>query len=180
MRLRRHGSPFAGKFAEPGAARPIALKSEIPEHERDVLSGAEQRISRMMYVFAAGGVLAVWTWSGWTWGAGFSLGAILSILNFYWLKSAVTVISDAFLHPSGAGLQDASERRHSQPRKWVAVLRFIFRYALIGIVGYGIFLSSAISLMAFLGGLFVPVAALMAEAAYQVFEVIFGANRNVQ
>lgn len=56
--------------------------------------------------------------------------------------------------------------------------RFIFRYALLGLAGYAIFLSSAISLKAFLLGLFVFVAGLMAEAVYQTFEATFGTNRD--
>jgi hypothetical protein len=47
--------------------------------------------------------------------------------------------------------------------------RFVFRYALIGLVGYAIFKSSLVSLGAFFLGLFLFIAAILAEIGYQVY-----------
>jgi hypothetical protein len=44
----------------------------------------------------------------------------------------------------------------------------MLRYALLGLSGYVIFLSSLVSLGAFLAGLFVLVGGLMVEAGYEV------------
>jgi hypothetical protein len=45
------------------------------------------------------------------------------------------------------------------------------------LAGYAIFLDSVISLTAFLAGLFISLAALMVEAAYQVFHGFSSSSR---
>jgi len=47
--------------------------------------------------------------------------------------------------------------------------RFVLRYALIGLAGYAIFVSSLVSLGAFFLGLFLFIAAILAEVAYQIY-----------
>jgi hypothetical protein len=47
------------------------------------------------------------------------------------------------------------------------VLRFVVRYGLVGAAAYAIFKSSSLAFRGFLWGLCVPVAALMAEAAWE-------------
>ena len=173
-------SPFSGKLPEPEPVVSVALRTEIPAAERALLAGADRRIILTMVVLGVAGALAMWLWKGRRWSAGFALGATLSLLNFQWLRSAVDVITEAMAPPAANSTsaspapQDATQ---SRPSRAGAIARFVFRYALIGLAGYAIFLSSAISLTAFLSGLFVSVAALMAEAVYQVVQEIHGSNR---
>jgi len=42
---------------------------------------AQARIAKAMFAISAGGIIAAWAWRGWTFGAGFALGAMASWLN---------------------------------------------------------------------------------------------------
>ena len=132
--------------------------SEIPEAEKRLLAGVEGRIARAMAVLALAGGVGFWLWRGGSWAAGFGIGAFLSALNFLWMKNAVNLLADAV----------SSDRQPAKPHSGT-VARFVLRYALIGVAGYAIFRSSAISLEAFFAGLFVAIGAILAEAAYQVY-----------
>lgn len=159
-------SPFAGEPPTRDLAEAIARRTPIPRQELALIEGYERRIRRAMWWLSAVGIAAFWVWRGWSWAAGFAAGAILSGLNFHWIKSAVNVITDAVTSQARATAQEGSPPPKTS--QGYAIARFIFRYALIGLVGYTIFLSSVVSLTAFLAGLFLAIAALMAEAAYQV------------
>jgi hypothetical protein len=132
--------------------------SEIPEAEQTLLAGVEGRIARAMAVLTLAGGAGFWLWRGWHWAAGFAVGAALSALNFLWMKNAVSMLAEA------ATSDPQPKRSHSG-----TVARFVLRYALIGLAGYAIFHSSAISLEAFFAGLFVAMGAILAEAVYQVY-----------
>jgi hypothetical protein len=114
-------------------------------------------------VLAVAGVLVAWLWHGISWAAGFALGAVLSALSFWWMKGGVHALADlavAQQDPEGGSKPQGGSG---------AIARFVLRYALIGLAGYAIFRSSALSLAAFFAGLFVAVAAILVEIAYQIF-----------
>lgn len=163
----------------------------IPAAEAKLLAGTERRIQRAMWVLGALGTALCWLWRGWGWGAGFAIGAFLSALNFRWMKSAVHALADAASEPfsssatgsatgpaflpgnAASTTEEVSEQtapataRDRRPRGvWG---RFVFRYALIGLAGYAIFKSSFVSLGAFFLGLFLFIAAILAEIVYQVY-----------
>lgn len=135
--------------------------SEIPAEERKLLAGVERRIGRAMWVLGIAGLLACGLWRGSSWAAGFAIGAILSALNFFWMKSAISALADAVSSPP--------QPHRPKARSAGAVARFVLRYALIALAGYVIFRSSAMSLSAFFVGLFLAIAALLAEIAYEVY-----------
>ena len=139
---------------EGGAIEP----QEIPAAERELLAGAERRIARIMWVLGVAGTGLCGFWGGWRWAAGFAIGAVLSALNFHWMKTAVSAVAEAASSPTPP----------ANPRRGV-VARFVLRYALIGLAGYVIFKSSLISLGAFFLGLFLVIAAILAEIACQVY-----------
>jgi len=113
------------------------------------------RIGKAMVAIAAAGLIAAWIWRGWTYGAGFALGAAASWLNFRWLKQIVDALGD------------------SRPtRKRVAVLAGL-RYALLGGGSYVILRYSPVSLLAAMVGLFVSVAAVIVEIC---FELVYARN----
>jgi hypothetical protein len=132
--------------------------SEVPEGEQRLLAGVEGRIARAMAVLAVAGGAGFWVWRGGSWAAGFLIGAVVSGLNFLWMKNAVSLLADSVApgRPPARGQSGT-------------VARFVLRYALIAAAGYAIFHSSAISLEAFFAGLFVAVGAILAEAAYQIY-----------
>lgn len=116
---------------------------------------AHARIAKAMFALAAGGLIASFAWRGWTWGAGFALGAALSWLNFRWLNQIVETLGQ------------------SRPtRKRMAVLAGL-RYALLGGGAYVILRYSSVSLTAALLGLFIAVAAVIVEI---FFELVYARN----
>ncbi|MBZ5614051.1 MAG: ATP synthase subunit I [Acidobacteriia bacterium] len=90
----------------------------------------------------------------WAGAVGFAFGAVVSYVNFRSLKLGVE------------GLADRIVNRSSREKGGKIVLRFLVRYGLVGAVAYAIFKSSSLAFRGFLWGLCVPVAALMAEAAW--------------
>lgn len=115
--------------------------------------GALGRIQRIMLVLGpalALGALLVFPWRV---AAGFLVGSAVSYMNFVWLKRAVIGLLDRV---AGGGAPQSG---------WSIVLRLLARYAVIGVLAYVIFIRSDASLYGFLAGLFLPVAAMMCEAA---------------
>jgi hypothetical protein len=108
------------------------------------------RIGKAMVAIAAVGLLVASVWRGWTYGAGFALGAAVSWLNFRWLKQIVDALGSA--RPT---------------RKRVAILAGL-RYALLAGGSYVILQYSSINLMAAMVGLFVSVAAVIIEICYEL------------
>ncbi len=122
----------------------------ISAEEQQFLDAATARLYRWMAAIGVAGAVAVLIWRGPRWGGGFAAGAALSVLNFHWLKGSVDAL---------AGV---SARRNT------VVARFLLRYALLIAAGYAIFASSVLNIWAFLAGLFVFVAGVLAEIAYEL------------
>jgi hypothetical protein len=139
----------------------------IPPAEESLLAGVEPRIFRITMMLGVAGTAAFWLWRGAGWAGGFAIGAALSGLSFYWMKSAVSRLSELAAAPAPSDNEGANPR--PRPGSGGTVFRFVLRYALIGVIGYVIFRSSVLSLEAFFAGLFVGVAAVLVEIGYQVW-----------
>jgi hypothetical protein len=119
-------------------------------------SGAIRRITNLILVL---GVLALplpWIRAGWRAGIGWSLGAAVSYVNFRSLTGAVEGLADRI---TVAGKRETGRK---------IVGKFLFRYILFGAAAYVIFKYSEGMLHWALAGLFLPVAATMCEAAYEL------------
>ena len=112
--------------------------------------GALERIAKSAFAIAAGGLIVVTFLRGWTWGAGFAIGAIASWLNFRLLKQIV----------------DALGQKRPVRKRLVAMAGL--RYALLGGGAYVIMGFSSISWIATLIGLFVAVAAVIVEICFEL------------
>lgn len=134
--------------AEPFATDP---KSEA------FYSGALDRIPRFMVVLAVGLNAAAWWRYGWRVALGFACGSAVAYLNFYWLKRVVIALADR-----------ATQSGQTQSSQGV-VLRFLLRYVLMALGAYVIFTVSRASLYGLFAGLFLPVAAIACEAAYELW-----------
>jgi len=179
--------------------------SEISDCERKLLSGAERRMTLGMWILGGAAIGLCWLWQGWRWGVGFALGAILSAVNFHWLKSAATAVADLAAAQgekdpeTGVREQETGNRaspelvdgeqagepgqpwetggtprpavtdRSRSPKPVRMAIRLALRYVLIGVAAYVIFKSSLISLRAFFLGLFLFIAAVLAEIMYEVY-----------
>lgn len=87
-------------------------------------------------------------------GISFLAGALIAILNFYWLALTVRAFGAKAIASSG----------RSGPAG--VVVRSIFRYVLIALAAYVIFRSSE-SLYGLFAGLSLPVAAILVEAGIE-------------
>jgi hypothetical protein len=105
---------------------------------------AYARIVKIFWALAVGGAAAAFVFRGWTWGAGFALGAAISGLNFRLWKR----VTEALGSPP--------------PRARWAVI-WGLRYLLLAGGAYVIFRFTPISVPAALAGLFVAVAAVIVE-----------------
>lgn len=117
--------------------------------DEQFLDLAVARITKVMFAFAAAGVVAALLWRGLAWGAGFALGSLVSWLNFRWLKQLVYTLG--------------SDR--ARPRRAV---KLGFRYLLLGGGAYVILKYSLVSQPAALAGLFVSVAAVIVEILFEL------------
>lgn len=101
-------------------------------------------------------IAALWMFGRFT-ALGFLLGCVIAYLNFHWLKSGISGLADRVTNSgkrqSGKGI----------------IARFLLRYALLGIAAYAILTSFPASLRGLFAGLFLPVAAIVCEAAYETY-----------
>lgn len=132
----------------------------IPDVQADpgeqFYSGAIDRIRRITLVLGAVSTVAVWAVYGTAIGIGFLIGCVISYVNFHWLKRAINTLASRITQ----GGETTSSRG--------TVLRFLLRYGFIVIACYVIVIGSKSSVYGLLGGLFVTVAAILCEAAYEV------------
>jgi len=132
----------------------IAESSTVAEN---FYAGAYARILRFMLMVGTAAALALGIAGGWRVSVGFVLGCAIASVNFYWLKRVVSALADRATR-SGGGDSNRG-----------VVSRFLLRYLLIAGGVYVIFRSSSVSLNGLLAGLFLPVAAIGCEAAYEVY-----------
>jgi hypothetical protein len=123
-------------------------------------SGAFRRIQRYMIVLAVLFALAAWIRFGWKIALGFVIGCGISYLNFYSLKRVVNALADKATQ-TGRGSSSTG-----------VVFRFMLRYFLMAAAAYAILSGSPVSLYGFFAGLFLPVAAIGCEAAYEVYQAL--------
>jgi hypothetical protein len=153
----------------------------------DFYAAAERRIWRFQLAFGVLGVGGAWRVAGARGALGFTMGAVISAVNFFWLKQAVDTLAAKAaaadlgtrhagteqtrgrpgvadvqgLPPiAGAGLARRTGRR--------VIRRFLGRYALIAAVAYATFRYTAWSIKALLAGLFLFVAAILAEICVEI------------
>ena len=126
----------------------------------DFYAHALARLQRVMVILGIAGLATVWPYFGWRSGVGFALGSVIACLNFYWLKQIVAAIAERTVQ---SGVPASSSGM---------VHRFLLRYFLMALVGFGILAVSRESLYGFFAGLLVPVAAILCEAVYQTYKVM--------
>ena len=122
-------------------------------------ASAERRIWRFQLALGLLGTGAAWGINGPAGAAGFAVGAAVSGLNFLWLKQAVDAVTE-----KATGAETLPARRQRRRLVW----KFLGRYALIGLAAYGILKYTPWSLAALLAGLFLFVAAILAEICWEL------------
>jgi len=112
---------------------------------------AVRRMRVFMLVISAVGTVAALVMKGRAWGGGFFLGALISLLNLYWLDGLVSSLG-------GSG---------RPPRRWLALI-LAGRFLLLGIGGYVIVNFIGLNLAAAVTGLFLAVAGAVFEVLYEL------------
>src|SRR5713101_5828841 len=116
----------------------------LPDPKSEVFySGALKRISRLMLALAVLLSFAGWCRCGWRVALGFVCGCAV------------------------AALADRATASGQSKSSGGMVLRFLLRYVLMALGAYVIFTVSPASLYGLFAGLFLPVAAIACEAAYE-------------
>jgi hypothetical protein len=123
-------------------------------------SGALHRIGRFMAVLAPLLVAAALWKFGVRPAVGFAFGCAIAYVNFHWLKRVIAGFAD---RATGAATLQSGQG---------IVFRFLFRYVLMALGAYVIFTVSPASLSGLLAGLFLPVAAISCEAAYELYAAL--------
>jgi hypothetical protein len=104
--------------------------------------------------------LGAWWRFGFRPALGLALGCTIAYVNFHWLKRVIGGFVDRAA--GGAGTQSGDG----------IVFRFLMRYVLMAIGAYVILTVSPASLNGLLAGLFLPVAAIACEAAYELYAAL--------
>ena len=133
----------------------------VPEPAAEVFySGALARIQHAMLALLIGlGGGSFWVF-GWRIGLGFICGGAIACLNFLWLKRVVEAFAERITESGKRGSSGG------------IVARFLLRYLLMAAAAYVIFTFSPASLSGLFAGLFLPVAGIACEAAYEAYAAI--------
>ena len=126
----------------------------------DFYSHALDRIRKILIVTGIAALATAWGVWGWRIAIGFALGAAIAYLNFYWLEKVIEGLANLTIQ-SGAPASSHG-----------VVHRFILRYLLMAFIAFGILLVSRESLYGLFAGLFLPVAAILCEAAYEAYAAL--------
>ncbi len=125
----------------------------------------ERRISWLTLVLGAVAALPVGYFAGWRWGTGILIGAILAWFNFRWLRQGL------------GALTAAAKAQATQEEVRVPIgtyFRALFRYGLIALAVYVIFVYLHVPLLSMIVGLCTLGAA---TTAVSVHEILHPADR---
>ena len=119
----------------------------------------ERRIAWLTLVIGCAAAAVAGALQEWRWAAGLVIGAGLAWLNFRWLKQGVNALVRA----------SAAQEHGPKPRVRVGTyLRALFRYGLIGLAMYAIFIFLRIPLPSMIAGLCALGVATMAASVYEI------------
>jgi hypothetical protein len=121
----------------------------------------ERRLARTTLVLGGIAAAAVAAFHSSPAGIGVLIGTLLAWVNFRWMEQAVDAVATLAVAQSGA----------PRPRisSWTYA-KFFARYALIGLVVYGIVSRSSVPAVSLLGGLLALGAAAMVEGLRDVWK----------
>ena len=149
-----------------GGACPARLQPKVGRYLRDpTLLGAqtERRIGWLTLLFGFSAALTAAALRNNPWSAGLAIGTVLAWLNFRWLKRAL----DALVVASTA--QQGREKPKLPVTTYLAAL---FRYGLLGLTVYVIFITLHVPLGSMILGLCALAAAAMAASVWEILRPV--------
>ena len=123
-------------------------------------AGLDRRLWKISVALGIPTCLAALILGGLDSGLGFLAGAVLSWINFRWLKQGVD------------HLLESTRQTQPLPRRTVrtAIFKYFLRYALIGLSLYATFRIDILEVFGFFSGLLLVVAAVLVECVLQVIK----------
>ena len=118
---------------------------------------ALERIRKFMLSLAVLGLLLCAASFRWPVAAGFAAGAMVSYVNHRWLERAVDAVGERIT------------KGQSRERGGGIVFRAVLRYVFVAVGAYVIFSVSLAGLYGFLGGICLPIAAVVCEVVVELF-----------
>ena len=135
----------------------MSTPEPISSVEEEFYAGALARMRKFLLAAAALGLLICIVFFRWPVAAGFLAGALISYVNHRWLERMVGALGERIT------------TGQSRERGGGIALRAVLRYAFIAVGAYVIFNVSLAGLYGFLGGVCLPVLAVICEAAVEIF-----------
>ncbi len=132
----------------------------VTDRSEAFYAGALRRIQRAMVVLGILGSGTAWVRFGWRVALSFAAGAGIACLNFHSLERIVDALAER-----------TTQSGQAQSGRMV-VVRFLVRYFLMAAVGYAILSVSRVGVYGLFAGLFLPVAAIFCEAAYELYAAL--------
>jgi len=129
-------------------------------------AGAYKRVQAALLIAAAVAAAGVGVRFGRTFAVGMMLGSAVAFINFLWLKGSMLAFSGRFAQPEAP----------ASPKSSLMMVKFLLRYAVIGVSAFVILKSSAGSAKGFVWGLLMSVPALLFEAGY---EIVFSLRHDI-
>jgi hypothetical protein len=129
----------------------------------DWMAGVDRRLDRSSFVLAVAAMVVAFSFHSAKSALSIGVGALLSYINFHWLKQAVDF---AVTHVS-----------HIAPARRV-IVRFVGRYVLIALALYVTIRGSILDLVFVFAGLLVYVGAILVECFSEVGRVLIKDYRN--
>jgi ATP synthase I chain len=154
------GILFACVAQATSAVKILSMSQATPATTESFGSRTIDRIRRTIVVLGIAGLITTFAIWGWRIGIGFAIGSAVGYVNFYWLEKGVEGVIKLTIERG----TPASSRR--------IVQRFLLRYFLMALVAFVILTVSRESLYGLFAGLLLPVAAILCEAAYQMYVVL--------
>jgi len=133
---------------------PVADDAQLTASDQ-FFAGALHRIRSISIVLGIASSAVVWARFGSTIGLGFVIGCVVSYVNFVWLERVINEVANRVTQTGQGG-----------PARSI-VIRFLLRYGFVAIACFAILISFKSSVYGLLGGLFLTVAAILCEAAYE-------------
>jgi hypothetical protein len=139
---------------------PVPMDLTAIDRSEAFYAGALRRIQLAMVVLGISAGVTAWIHFGWRIAFSFTGGACIAYLNFHSLERIVDALAER-----------TTQSGHAQSSRMV-VVRFLVRYFLMAAVGYAILSVSRMGVYGLFAGLFLPVAAIMWEAVYELFTAL--------
>jgi hypothetical protein len=139
------------------------MAAEAPEAAPAVGLRTVRRITILIPIFGVAGAVLVALFRNWLWTEGILFGTCLAWLNFRWLRRGLLAFTSA------AVARGATEKPRGQAGMYLAAT---FRYGLIGLAVYVIFVYLHVPLLSLVLGLCTLAIAILAASVWEILQSV--------